>query len=183
MTTNAQPRRVANVAPLMLRLAVAGIFFFAAERTRSFDRTPVEPIAPNLPNEQPHAVDPATVGDTDLQMNLNSGALTEKSSAPTWRQLTAVGEYAIATVMFLGFFTRLIAVIGLGAVAFSALAFNDMVASPGATDHLVGMYASNPMAMLLLGAVFLSLLFSGCGPLGLDRRLFGRRLPTEEETA
>jgi hypothetical protein len=67
----------------------------------------------------------------------------------------------------------------LGAVIYSVAATAGAVSAPADPNFLLRIYEANPLAVLLLGAICLSMLVTGSGPMALDRALF-RRKRTEQ---
>ncbi len=184
MSTEVQPRQFSNVAPFILRLAVAGIFVFAGSRTLSVNQPTLAEVAPAAAQQVQGAIDTVNQAVNPQSAEPVEGAAPVSEPASTgltWDQITGYGEWGIGLVLLVGFFTRLLALSGVSLTAISALAANGVIACPEQCSRLVEMYNSNPLAMLLVGAVCLSLLISGSGPLGLDRLLFGRKIVKAEE--
>ena len=184
MSTNNHPHRSINLAPLVLRLAVAGIFAVAGAGQLSRHHRPVETDAPPVPvvdqavSEAMEAGSKATASAAEIVSDVVAAPAEVNDQGVRvslgWNDLVGTGQLGFAAVLFLGLLTRLAALAGLGTVAMASLAHHEVFASGGWLDQLVGMYEANPVAMLLLGAICLSLLVSGSGPLSLDR-VFRRR--------
>jgi uncharacterized membrane protein YphA (DoxX/SURF4 family) len=85
-------------------------------------------------------------------------------------------QIAFAIVLLFGFLTRIAALSGLAVVTLTALQSHDVLDLP-LFDRLASVYEASSLATLLLGAVCLSLLVSGAGPLSLDGVMWGRRIP------
>jgi len=188
---NDKPRRN-PVSLLVLRLAVAGILGwagyhrFAGEVQPAAGATPVvvpsdlpaesaltsatTPVPPIKTPEQPAdaATTPAILNANGVKVDLG------------WDSLVGAGELGMAAALLFGLFTRLATFLGLGAVTGSALAANGNVGAPQWLDPLVQAYQQNPIAALLLGAIFLALLVGGSGPAACDSVLKRRRLSRAE---
>ncbi len=98
-----------------------------------------------------------------------------------WGALRGVGEISLAGLLGVGFLTRLTS---LGLLAAVGLWANTAIlgGDAGVLRILeIDQGGSNGL-MLLLAAAGLSLLVSGSGCLGLDRRVFGRKRKTETAT-
>jgi uncharacterized membrane protein YphA (DoxX/SURF4 family) len=185
MSTNNHQHRPINLAPLVLRLAVAGIFAVAGAGQLSRHHRPVETDAPPVPlvdqavSEAMEAGQEAIVPAAEMVSDAVAAPAEVNDEGVRvslgWNDLIGAGQLGFAAVLFLGLLTRLAALAGLGTVTLASLAHHEVFASGGWLDQLVGMYESNPVAMLLLGAICLSLLVSGSGPLALDRVFHRRR--------
>jgi uncharacterized membrane protein YphA (DoxX/SURF4 family) len=116
-------------------------------------------------------------GDADQQAVVDDAGV---SVTADWGAVLGVGALGVAGLLTLGLFTRLATLGVLGSVVYWAK--TGMVERGGETAELA---AAGPsigpaeLAMLLLAAACVSLLVSGCGCLGLDRRLFGRKKNAE----
>ena len=182
MSTNNHRHRSINLAPLILRLAVAGIFAVAGAGQLARHHRPVETDVPPVAQAASEVMDSgpkAAIPAAEIVSNAAAAAAEVNDQGVRvslgWNDLIGVGQLGFAAVLFLGLLTRLAALAGLGTVTLASLANHEVVASGGWLDHLVGMYEANPVAMLLLGAICLSLLVSGSGPLALDRVFHRRR--------
>ncbi|MHC4064516.1 MAG: DoxX family protein [Planctomycetota bacterium] len=91
-----------------------------------------------------------------------------------WSTVLGVGELCVAGLLTLGLFTRLATLPVLAGIALAGRALGS--GADGAVPDLAaaGVGEVNSLVMMLLAATCLSLLVSGCGCLGLDRRFFGR---------
>lgn len=194
-------RNRSNMTPLILRLAVAGALAFAGvAQLRSVpEHLPVSQSA-TLPADPegielvPTSTESLTeAGDVGLKEKIGS-ALTDKASQVLstahadqsgvevkmdWQEFTGLAEISFAAVLLLGVFVRLTSLVGVGASAMGTMAGTGMVGSEGTLAPLASMFNANPLALMLIGAVCLTLLCSGGGPLSLDRLLFGRRKVVE----
>lgn len=174
-----------NIAPLVLRLAVAGILGYGGLRTCGLlptDAPQPEPVA--APQPSPELEGDQGIVDQALQ---DAVERQKEEAAPVdisddgkvtvgWTQLMGGLEITFAIVLLFGFLTRFAALAGLSVVTLTVLQFHDVVNLPW-FDRLASVYGASSLATLLLGAVCLSLLVSGAGPLSLDRVMWGRNRP------
>ncbi len=183
MATNHMPSRTAHVAPLILRLAVAAVLAGAGwsriqTPPRTLDTNPA-PVA-----ETPAAPTDATgapVDETALVRDRTPDLDVVVSADPPrtrvndegvavnlgWQDVIGMGQLGFAAALVLGVLTRIVALLGLCGVTAGALQVGG--------ERLAEMYAANPPAMLLLGAVCLTLLIAGSGPIAIDRSMAKRR--------
>lgn len=195
MTHTKTKPRLADLSPLVLRFVVAGVLALAAADKLGIAKQPVE-LAQPAPVET--APDAALLGE-----NTNDATPISEASPivlPTvgedkaaldasglqvnfgWKELTGLGEIGFAAVLLFGVLTRLAALAGIGMVKLSALTATGIIGANTLTEPLANMYAANPVAMLLFGAICVSLLISGSGPLSLDRILFRKRAERDADT-
>ncbi len=184
MTTTPGVRKSAGVSPLILRVAVAGILAYSGWQKLTGPQPAITPETPTLtPAEVPQAADAAA----DLNPTVNMDATAPpKEQHPVmelddqgvkldadWPTALGIGELGVAAVLLIGLLTRLVGAAGVAATG---------VAAGAHVEFLNRIYDANPLAVLLLGAICLSLLVSGSGPMGLDRAIFRRRKTAAEET-
>ncbi len=190
-------RNRSNVTPLILRIAVAGALAFAgASQLRSgqaplpVDQSASLPADPEGIEALPGSTDSLTeAGDVGLKEKIGS-AISDKASSVLstahadssgvevkmdWREFTGLAELSFAAVLLIGAFIRLTSLVGVGATALGTLAGTGVLNGDGTFAPLAGMFDANPLAFMLLGAICLTLLCSGSGPLSLDRLMFGRK--------
>jgi uncharacterized membrane protein YphA (DoxX/SURF4 family) len=179
-----------------LRLAVAGILGVAAFKNLAYSDRPIEiETVPTLegPASAADAIDTAESVDLDptpMDVSTEAGVGVVDTSTPVVRVEEPVSVYpsqiflgltqgGMALLLFFGLFTRLAGLVGAAVIGAVALIAHGLIVWPNfgevAVEKLVNMYDSNATAFLLLGAICLSLLVSGSGPLALDRLIFGRR--------
>jgi uncharacterized membrane protein YphA (DoxX/SURF4 family) len=204
MSAGKDYRRTGGWTPLVLRVAVAGVLCYAGLRnldspTRTdwvepSGASPVQPapaVAPVGSEPLNQAEDAAAAAATALghadpaeaAALVNESRVTLSASA-SWPWLVGVTELIVAGFLLVGFLTRLTALALLGGVAYAATGASWIAETASWWARPVTMYADNSMAMLLLGAIALTLLASGCGHAGLDRLLFRRkRLAGDEDVA
>ncbi|MFQ5490088.1 MAG: DoxX family protein [Phycisphaerae bacterium] len=99
-----------------------------------------------------------------------------------WGTLKGFGELGIAGLLVVGLMTRLVTagiLAGAGVWAKSAI----VDADGGAWAALTQSPDLAPLVVMLLAVVSLSLMVSGCGSLGLDGRLFRRKVTPESAEA
>lgn len=199
--SNEIARSRSSLTPLILRLAVAGALSIAgvAQLQRGSDSLPLDgAVTPPVKAELPDAVQTPTetlptdegtgitekIGTviTDQAKQVISTTVTDESGVAVtmdWQHLTGWAELSFAAVLLLGVFTRLASFIGAGAAVTGSLAGMGAISSDGMLESAASIYQANPLALMLLGAICLTLLCSGSGPLSLDRLLFGRRKSVE----
>ena len=198
MNTPTGSGKLNSLAPLLLRLGVAGILAYSGMQKLGGPAEPVEPATPapteavapandpqDLANPQdvydnvvgqakgavvaePNGADPVILDDEGLKVDAN------------WFTVLGIGEIAFAVALFVGLLTRFVALGGVTAVAYGAWASMPHADDVQALNFVQRIYESNSLAMLLLGAICLTLLVTGSGPLGLDRVLFRRNKPAGE---
>jgi uncharacterized membrane protein YphA (DoxX/SURF4 family) len=196
MTTNTGSGKLNHLSPLLLRLAVAGILAYSgiqklggpaapAEPAQQAAPAPTEAVNPTTPAANPEDVYDNIVGKTDGDTALptspdaqpiviNENGLKVDANMNT---VLGVGELGFALALFVGLLIRFVSLAGLAAVGYATWAAAPTSTGWDALNFLVRIYDSNPLAMLLLGAICLTLLVTGSGPLGLDRVLFRREKP------
>ena len=146
--------RMQAVAPLLLRLGVAAL----------------------LAVHGVSQVSQVTDGASPEQIVADAGGI---NVAADWGTLMGVGELGVAGLWVMGLLTRLVTagiLAGIGVWAKSAI----VDADGGAWAALTQSTDSIPLLVLLLAVVSLSLMVSGCGCLGLDGRLFRRKISAEQ---
>jgi uncharacterized membrane protein YphA (DoxX/SURF4 family) len=159
--------RLLKVSPLVLRLGVAAVLaiYGIGEVGNAFGGQ----------TEQHAVVDAAGV-------DVEAG----------WGTLLGFGACGLACMLVLGLLTRLASLGALGGIAwwakgaFAEAPADTVVETAGTLTETAntmtataGGLGAETLAMLLLAAIAASLLVSGCGCLGLDCRLFGRRKKEE----
>ena len=145
--------RLLRVAPLMLRLGVAAVLAVYGVQE----------------------VGGLFGGQADEHAVVNTSGVNVTAG---WDTLLGVGALGMAGLLTLGLLTRLATLGVLGGIAVWAKSGLLGSAGDGAAAAPVGLGAEQ-LVMLLLAAVCASLLVSGCGCLGLDCRLFGRKKQAE----
>ncbi|NOX59875.1 MAG: hypothetical protein GXP29_13600 [Planctomycetes bacterium] len=200
MTTETLQNR-SSLTPLILRVAVAGALAFSgfAQLQRGPDELVVDaPVElqsdANSAGVVTPAIDPLAVGDdsqaaSSLGATLADRAKTVLSTTHAdasgvevkmgWQQFTGLAEMSFAAVLLLGIFVRMTSLLGVSAASLGTLAGTGVIDGSGMFAPLASVFEANPLAMMLLGAICLTLLFSGSGPLALDRIMFGRRKVAE----
>lgn len=188
---NINPTRKGTAGLLVLRLAVAGILGWAgynrltAEATPPAGETPIvapaettlhEAIVQSMdaasPTESTTPSDTTPPIDTTTPAKAPSAVVNAEGVKMNlgWNTVAGGLEIGVAAALLLGLFTRLVSLLGFGAMAGSAAGANGVVTLPAFCEPLVQAYQSNPPAVMLLGAIFLALLVGGAGPLALRFR-------------
>ncbi len=194
-------RNRSNVTPLILRIAVAGALAFAGAAQLQSGPQPLPVDQGTALSADPEGIETLPSSTESLSEASNVGlkdkiesAIADKTNTVLstahadssgvevkmgWQEFTGLAELSFAAVLLIGAFIRLTSLVGVGASAMGTLAGTGVLNSDGALAPLAGMYDANPLAFMLLGAVCLTLLCSGSGPLSLDRLMFGRRKVAE----
>ena len=180
--------KLSNLAPLILRLAVAGVFCMAGLETirpEAASEPAIEPIpvADALPSEtaaELGSVEPESIdvpGKIELAKRAAADLLGEENITLNVPRSSLIGyaQLAFAGVLFIGLLTRFASLAGLGTAAWFFSGAGESAASTGMIDSVRNFYQANSPAMRLFAAVCLSLLVSGSGPLAIDRLLFRKK--------
>ncbi len=145
--------RLLRVAPLVLRLGVAAV----------------------LATYGVQQVGGLVGGQAEQRAVVDAGGI---SVVAGWDTVLGCGSLGLAALLVVGLLTRLATLGVLGGVAIWARESLFGTGGESANATSAGLGAEH-LVMLLLAAICASLLVSGCGCLGLDRRFFGRRKPAE----
>lgn len=188
MTANQPQFRLGALSPLVLRLVVAGVL--AAAASGKLPAPPVttdRPLAPLSETAPPAVENPLDAAAPPVATSEPLGGMIDRAPGAQatldadglkvdfgWPKLIRASEFGFAFLLLFGLLTRWAALAGVGTVKLAVLGACGMVPATS-LGPLVEMYTANPVAMLLFGAICLSLLVSGSGPLGADRVLFRRK--------
>lgn len=163
--------RFQRLTPLLLRLGIAAALIMHG--TGSFRDGQAAPLGEGaLPVVGEDVVTSAANVGTDPPMRVSPQGV---DVAMKWPQVAGGAEVAAGVMLALGLLTRLVTLGLLAAVGF-ALAGPRMDLSQGLLAKLgEALPDASPSVLALLGVASLSLLLTGCGCAGLDRRFFGKR--------
>jgi len=169
---------------MVLRLAVAAVLAF--DGTYAYVRTSEtemesRPASSEISKSDPvdRAIDeklalrdqPEGIKPTD------AAVLDDQGLKLGWPQIVGLIEIAFALTLLFGVLVRVAGLVGVGLIANAGLSVAGILGTCPYLTWVNDIYQSNPPAALLLGAICLSLLVSGAGPLSVDRLLFRRREP------
>lgn len=163
-----------RLAPLVLRLGIAAVLAYGGLRHFGVPGL----AAPASPTEAASPVTDTPIEDAMPDTALPAvtrGADDEVNLSVKQEDVIAAGQLLAAGALTFGLFTRLftLAILGfIGAVSYAGLA--------GAGDNATlefgaAIFQQHGQALALLAAACVSLLISGCGSLGLDRRRAARK--------
>lgn len=180
MTLMTEKQKAGNLSALVLRLTVAGILTAAA--TGNLTPPPIFEADQPVPIE---AIPEAVAFDQEvsqplaqaLHESVPEGAALDQSGLKVdlgWWKLIGLGEIGFGAMLLAGLLTRWAALAGISTVTLSALSAHGRLAW-SIPEEFAQAYQSSPVAALLLGAICLSLLVSGSGPMGIDGILRLRR--------
>lgn len=172
MSQQSDAPRSGGYAPVVLRLTVAAALAYCGLRTLAT----ANQTADAAPATEPALIlQAAAVNPTDTQPAPDGPPDTITAFSLRPHHILAGAELGFALTMAMGLLVRLSALIGLGFSVVAALGASGAVASTYGVDFLAGVFSSSPAAVLLLGAVCLTLVLAGAGGFSIDRILFNRR--------
>ena len=166
--------RAAKAAVLMLRLSLAGVLCYSGVRNLNLPPEPVRADATDVqsPAEELAAAVAAPAGADTATAVVDQSGVTLYAGWPT---LTGVVELILSGLLLVGFLTRLVGLGLLGGVVYAATGSGWMTQTTDWWAQPVRLIQTQETAVLLLGAMALSLLVAGYGCLGVDGLLFKRK--------
>jgi uncharacterized membrane protein YphA (DoxX/SURF4 family) len=169
--------RSSRLAPLVLRLGIAAILGYGGLRHFGVPGFSA-PATPAAPTEAASPITDIPITDiigTEALPAITQGPADEVKVRFVRQDVIAVGELLAAAALTLGWFTRLCA---MGMLAFvGAVSYAGLV---GAGDSALlqfgaDIFQQNGHALALLAVASVSMLISGCGCLGVDKRRAARK--------